>query len=121
MIAIATYMQRGRLQRELPAFFNFLIFQIATFGVPFPLRNSSIYFYAYWVFKALSILFGFAVLVELVQKVVDGTKPSRHSNIALFCSCALTAMVVIGMWPLPYTVIDNVTNGIFFAERAIPA
>src|SRR5271167_3099930 len=100
MTAIAAYMQRGRLQREFPAFFNFLVFQVAAFAVEFSLRNWGNYFYVYWVVTALGVLFSFAVLVELVQQVVDGTKTLQHWNIPLFCWCALAAMVVIGMWPL---------------------
>lgn len=118
MIAIAARMRRGRLQREFPFFFNFVVFGIATFAVEFPLHNSEDYYYVYWVITALGVLFSFAVLVELVQKVVDGTKTLEHWNIPLFCWCALAAMAVVGIWPLASSM-DNVTNGIFVVDRTV--
>ena len=118
MIAIAARMLRGRLQREFPFFFNFVVFEIATFAIEFSLRNWVNYYYVYWVITALGVLFSFAVLVELVQKVVDGTKTLEHWNIPLFCWCALAAMAVVGMWPLTSS-IDNVTNGIFVVNRTV--
>ncbi len=119
MIVVAAYMLRGRLHRDFPFFFNYLVFQIADFGVEFPLRNWSNYFYVYWVFRALSVLFSFAVVVELMQRVVDGTKTLRHWNIPLFCWCALAAMAVIAMWPPTSSVVDNVTNEIFVLNRVV--
>src|SRR5664279_1017987 len=118
MIAIAARMLRGRLQREFPFFFNFVVFEIASFAIEFSLRNWVNYYYVYWVITALGVLFSFAVLVELVQKVVDGTKTLEHWNIPLFCWCALAAMAVVGMRPLASS-IDNVTNGVFVVDRTV--
>lgn len=117
MVAIAAYMLRGRLHREFPAFFNYLVFQIAAFAVEFPLLHwGNLYFYyVAWVITALGFLFSFAVLVELVKKVVDGTETLRHWNIPMFCWCAVAAVVVIGMWPLT-SLIDNLTRGIITVQ-----
>ena len=118
MMAIATRMMRGRLQREFPCFFNFVVFGIVTFAVEFLLRNWVNYYYVYLVVSTLGVLFSFAVLVELVQKVVDGTRTLEHCNIPLFCWCALAAMAVLGMWPLTSS-IDSVTNGILVVDRVV--
>ena len=118
MLAIAARMLRSGLRREFPCFFNFVVFGIVTFAVEFLLRNSANYYYVYWVITALGVLFSFAVLVELVQKVVDGTKTLEHWNIPLFCWCALAAMAMVGMWPLASSM-DNVTNGIFVVNRTV--
>jgi hypothetical protein len=118
MIAIAAYMLRGRLHREFPAFFNYLVFQIAAFTVEFPLLHWGNYYYIALVSTGLGILFSFAVLVEVVQKVVDGTQTLRHWNIPLCCCCALAAMAVTEMWPLTAS-IDNWTVGIIETERTV--
>ncbi len=118
MIAIAAYMQRGRLQRDFPVFFNYLVFQIAAFAVEFPLRHWGYFFWVDWVITALSVLFSFAVLVELVQKVADGTETLQHWNIPLLCWCAFAVMAVIGMWPFASDV-DNLMNGIWVMRRAV--
>jgi hypothetical protein len=119
MIVVTAYMLRGRLHREHPAFFNFLVFQIAAFAVELPLRNWDNYFYVYWVITGLSVLFSFAVLVELVQKVVDGIETLQHWNIPLFCWCALAVVAVAAMWPLASSVVDNITNEIFVLNRTV--
>jgi len=118
MVAIAACMLRGRLQREFPFFFNFVLFQIAAFAVEFPLRNWVNYYYVYWIVAALGVLVSFAVLVELIQKVVDETKARLHWNVAVMCWCVLLAVVVAAIWPLSVGM-DNVTNGIFVVERSV--
>ena len=119
MIAIAACMLRGRLHREFPAFFNYLIFQIAAFTVEFPLLHWGNYYYVAWVSTALGILFSFAVLVEVVQKVVDGTQTLQHWNIPLCCWCALAAMAVIAVWPLTSNILDDLTSEIFVMDRTV--
>jgi len=118
MMVIAACMIRGRLHRDFPYFFNYVVFQIAAFGVEFPLRNWVNYFYLYWAITALGIFVSFAALVEIVQKIAGQTKALRHRSIALLCWCALGTMVAIAMWPF-ISSLDNVTNGIFVADRTV--
>jgi hypothetical protein len=119
MIAIAAYMLHGMIHREFPCFFNYLVFQIAAFVVEFALLHQGSYSYYFsCVITALGSLFSFAVLVELVKKIVDGTQTLRHWNISLFCWCAAATMVVIEVWPLTSS-LDDLTHGIVAVARTI--
>jgi hypothetical protein len=122
MTAIAAYMLRGKLQRDFPIFFNYVVFQIATFAIEFPLRNWANYYYVYWVTEALNVVVCFAVLLEVVQKIAGKPKALRDRNIALFGCGAVAALGVAAVWPLASghgIAVDNVTNIIYLVDRGV--
>jgi len=118
MMATAGYMLRGKLQRDFPFFFNFVVFQTAAFAVEFSLRNWVNYYYIYWTISGLEVLFSLGVLVELITKVVAGTKTLRNWNAAFLCWCVLVVVMIAAMWPFTNSV-DNVTNGIYVVDRTV--
>jgi len=118
LMAIAAYMVRGRLQRDVPSFFNFVLFGIASFAVEFPLRNWDNSFYVYWVITTLSAFFSFAVVVEIVEDIVRRTKALPHTNLALLCWCTVAVLALVAIWP-PHYSMDNVTNGIYMVDRTV--
>jgi hypothetical protein len=123
--AIAGYMLRGKLHREFPYFFNFVVFQIAAFVLEFPLRTWVNYYYLYWTLSALGILVSFAALIEILQKVVDGNNTARYFDPALlgvYAPALLVCMAIAAMWLLGRgggNEIDNVTNRIYLVDRTV--
>lgn len=65
MTAIAACILRKGLHREFPFFFNYIVFQVASFAVELPLHNWTNFFYVYWDITALNTLVTFVVLPHL--------------------------------------------------------
>jgi len=70
-MGIATLMFRRGLHRKFKFFFGYILIQLITFAVIFPATwySNSASFYLYWVFDALSVAFGFAVIHEVFVDV----------------------------------------------------
>ena len=122
MIAIAAYMLRAKIYRDFPFFFNFVVFQVVVFAVEFPLHNRTYFFYISWVSTELTALVSFAVLLEIIHKVVGRFKDLRHWNVALFGWCALVVVVVATLQPFtsqPGSLLDNVLNSVFLTDRTV--
>ncbi|MBZ5510185.1 MAG: hypothetical protein LAN70_03345 [Acidobacteriia bacterium] len=69
---LSAMMLRRKLQKELPLFFAFVVFQVVTFAVDFYAYNRSpslYYFYAYWTTAGLGIAISFGVLYEVFTGV----------------------------------------------------
>jgi len=122
MMAIAASMYRRHLHREFPFFFNYIVFQILSFAIEFPLRNWTNIFYVYWVTTALSLVVTFAVLLEIFKDAFRPYESLRDLSIILFRWCALVVLLVAGMWAITSwhaNQIDNITNGIYLVERSV--
>jgi hypothetical protein len=126
MTAIAACMYRRRLHREFPYFFNYVVFQLVTFLVEFPLRNWDNYFYVYWTLTALSIVVSFAVLLEIFRDAFRPYEALRDLSVILFRWCALVVLLVAGMWAITSwrgnqvdNITDNITNAIFLVDRSV--
>jgi len=122
MTAIAACMYRRRLHREYPYFFNYVVFQVVSFLIEFPLRTREIYFYAYWTITALSIVVSFAVLLEIFRDAFRPYEALRDLSMILFRWCALVVLLVAGMWAVTSwrgNQIDNLTNAIFLVDRSV--
>ena len=93
-------MYRRRLHREFPYFFNYVIFQVLTFAVEFPLRHWINYYYVYWTCTALSVVVSFAVLLEIFKDAFRPYEALRDLSLILFRWCALVVLLVAGMWAI---------------------
>jgi hypothetical protein len=122
MAAIAAFMVRRRLHREFPFFFNYVIFQIVSFGLEFSLRNWANYYYVYWTCSALSIAVTFGVLQEIFKDAFRPYEALRDLSVILFRWCALVVLLVAGMWAITSwraDQIDNIQNAIFLVDRSV--
>ncbi|MFZ1136538.1 MAG: hypothetical protein WAN69_16430 [Candidatus Korobacteraceae bacterium] len=123
MTVLAVAMYRRRLHKDYPYFFNYVIFQVLSFLIEFPLRNwENGYFYIYWTMRALSIAVSFAVLLEIFKDAFRPYEALRDLSVILFRWCALVVLLVAGMWAITSwrgNQIDNVTNAIFVVDRSV--
>jgi hypothetical protein len=122
MSVVAVLMCRRRLQKEFPYFFNYVIFQVLSFLVEFPLRNWPNYYYVYWAVQALSIVVSFAVLLEIFKDAFRPYEALRDLSVILFRWCALVVLLLGGMWAITSwreNQIDNITNAIYLVDRSV--
>jgi len=69
---VAAIFWRRKLHRQFPAFFWFLLAQIANFAVTFPLwlsGSSTLYFWFFWLGEAVNAVLGFKVIHEIFLDV----------------------------------------------------
>ena len=122
MGVIAVGMYRNRLYREFPYFFNYVVFQILSFAIEFPLRNWANYYYVYWTTSALSVVVAFAVLLEIFKDAFRPYEALRDLSVILFRWCALVVLLVAGMWAVSSWhggQIDGITNVISLVDRSV--
>ena len=122
MSVTAVFLCRRRLQKQFPYFFNYVIFQILSFLVEFPLRNWANYYYVYWTVQALSIVVAFAVLLEIFRDAFRPYEALRDLSVILFRWCALVVLLLGGMWAITSwreNQIDNITHGIYLIDRSV--
>jgi hypothetical protein len=122
MSVTAVFLCRRRLQKEFPYFFNYVIFQILSFLVEFPLRNWPNYYYVYWTVQALSVVVSFAVLLEIFRDAFRPYEALRDLSIILFRWCALVVLLLGGMWAITswrQNQVDNITNAIYLIDRSV--
>ena len=122
MSVIAVCMYRRRLNREFPYFFNYVIFQVFSFLIEFPLCNWVNYYYIYWTVQALSVVVSFAVLLEIFRDAFRPYEALRDLSVILFRWCALVVLLLAGMWVITSwrgNQIDNITNAIYLVDRSV--
>jgi hypothetical protein len=122
MTAVAVSMYRRRLHREFPYFFNYVVFQIISFAVEFPLRHSPIHYWVSWTTTALSVVISFAVLLEIFKDAFRPYEALRDLSVILFRWCALVVLLVAGMWAVTSSRsgdVDSITNGIRLVIRCV--
>jgi len=85
-VCLAAMMLRRKLQKEVPVFFAFVVFQVADFAIGFFTyhRSQLLYFYAYWTLAAVGIVFGFGVLHEIFVGVFRPFADLRELGGVLF-------------------------------------
>lgn len=90
-VCLAALMLRRKLQKELPLFVAFVIFQVADFAVGFTAHRISErdYFYAYWTLAALGTAISFGVLYEVFTGVFRPYAGLREFGGVLFRWAAL--------------------------------
>src|SRR5271166_4774075 len=84
MTVLAVAMYRRRLHKEFPYFFNYVVFQVLSFLIEFPLRNWDNYFYVYWTVQALAVVVSFAVLLEIFRDAFRPYEALRDLSLILF-------------------------------------
>jgi len=124
MTSIAISMWRRKLHREFPYFFNYVVFQVISFAVEFPLRfrNEPSFFWVSWITTALSVVLSFAVLLEIFKDAFRPYEALRDLSAILFRWCALVVLLVAGMWAVTTwnpTNADNVTSAMFVVTRCV--
>jgi hypothetical protein len=121
MSMIAMAMFRRRLNRDFPYFFNYVVLQILTFVVEFPLRGWTNYYYIYWTFSALSVAVAFAVLLEIFKEAFRPYEALRDLSLILFRWCALVVLLVAGMWAVTswHPESDGITSAILLVNRCV--
>ncbi len=122
MAVIAAAMYRRRLHREFPYFFNYVLFQVLSFAVEFPMRHSVNFYWVSWTTTALSAAVSFGVLLEIFKDAFRPYEALRELSLILFRWCALVVLLVAGMWAVTSwrsTGIDNLTNSIYLVNRCV--
>ena len=122
MLLIVVAMYHRRLHREFPVFFNYVIFQIISFVVEYPLFGRPSYFYVSWTLTALSIAVSFGVLLEIFKEAFRPYEALRDLSIILFRWCALVVLLVSAMWALTSwngNQVDSMLSVILLVDRSV--
>ena len=122
MLLIAVAMYHRRLHRDFPVFFNYVIFQIISFVVEYPLFGRPSYFYVSWTLTALSIAVSFGVLLEIFKEAFRPYEALRDLSIILFRWCALVVLLVSAMWALTSwngNQVDSILSVILLVDRSV--
>ncbi len=119
---VAMAMYRRGLHREFPYFFNYVVLQVLSFAVEFPLRNWSNFFWVSWTTTALSMIVSFGVLLEIFKDAFRPYSALRDLSVILFRWCALVVLLVAGMWAITSwhaSDIDNFLNAFYLIGRCV--
>jgi len=122
MSVIAVTMYRRGLHREFPYFFNYVLFQVVSFAVEFPMRHSGNFYWVSWTTTALSVVVSFGVLLEIFRDAFRPYEALRDLSVILFRWCALVVLLVAGMWAVTSwnaTGIDSLTDSIYLVNRCV--
>jgi hypothetical protein len=122
MSVVAVAMYRRRLHQEFPYFFSYVVFQVLSFSVEFPLRHSENIFWVSWTTTALSVVVSFGVLLEIFKDAFRPYEALRDLSVILFRWCALVVLLVAGMWAVTSwrsADYDSFTNGILLISRCV--
>ena len=96
---ILTFMLRRGLQRKFRYFFGYIVTQLVSFAVVFPLywHHNPSWFYFYWSFTGVSVLFGFGVIHEVFVDVFRAFHTLRDLGTVLFKWAGLVMLLVAGV------------------------
>jgi hypothetical protein len=96
-LSLAGVMFWRRLHRTFPVFFAYVVFQVLSFVVLFPIYRSGRvmpYFYAYWISAAISLAIGFKVIHEIFLDVLRPYLNLKDLGTLLFKWAALVMLLV---------------------------
>jgi hypothetical protein len=100
-LAVAGAMFRRKLYRTFPVFFAYIIFQIVSFCVLFPLNIwgsyetvYKTYFYLYWTFSAVNLILGFMIIHEVFLDVFRPYHTLKDLGSVMFKWAALVMLLV---------------------------
>jgi len=122
MSCVAIAMYRRGLQKEFPYFFNYVVLQVLSFAIEFPLRKSDNLFWISWTTTALSVIVSFGVLLEIFKDAFRPYEALRDLSVILFRWCALVVLLVAGMWAMTSWQAsdpDNIKNAIYLVSRCV--
>lgn len=124
-LAVIVCMFRRGLHRDYPYFFNYTVLAVVSEPILYFInaRSYNLYFYAYYVNIALSVLISFAVLQEIFKDAFRPYEALRDLSVILFRWCALVALLVGVMWAINNTAhkSDNgaIIDTILLADRSV--
>jgi hypothetical protein len=92
----AAMLIRG-LHRKFPVFFSYMVFQLVSFAILFPIQrhhNLFLYFYGYWISAMVSLVLGFKVIHEIFLDVFRPYHTLSDLGTVLFKWAALVMIFV---------------------------
>jgi len=96
-LLLAAAMVWRKLHRKFPVFFAYVVFQVVSFGVLFPIHqygSYTLYFYSYWFKATVSLAIGFKVIHEIFLDVFRSYHTLRDLGTVLFKWAALVMVFV---------------------------
>jgi len=103
-LAVGAVMLRRKLHKVFPAFFAYIVFQVLSFSVLFPLntwgsyeRWYATYFYLYWGCSAVNLILGFMIIHEVFLDVFSPYHTLKDLGSVMFKWAALVMMLVAGV------------------------
>ena len=100
-LAVGAAMLRRKLHKAFPVFFAYIVFQILSFSVLFPLNtwgsyetSYAIYFYLYWACSAVNLILGFMIIHEVFLDVFSPYHTLKDLGSVMFKWAALVMMLV---------------------------
>ncbi len=123
-VFVAASMLWRKQHRTFPVFFTYVVFQILTFCVTFPLRDDrfyEIFFYAYWATTAISVILGFRVIHEVFTDVFRPFHTLRDLGSVLFKWAGLVMLMVAAVVALSVRTADQnpLLSGILTLQRSV--
>jgi hypothetical protein len=100
LTAIVAFMVRRKLVRPFKFFFGYIVTQLLTFAVIFPIycwRSYTAAFYLSWCCNAISVAFGFLVIHEIFADVFKLFHTLRDLGTVLFKWAGLVMLLVAGV------------------------
>lgn len=122
---VVSIMLWRKLYRSFPFFFSYVAFQILVFAVTFPFRDPRfyrIYFTAYWIAEAVSVMLGFLVIREVFLDVFRPYHTLRDLGSVLFKWAGLVMLMVAGVMAASTrsgAADEPVVNAIMTLERSV--
>jgi hypothetical protein len=96
-LLLAAAMVWRKLQRKFPVFFAYVVFQLVSFAVLFPVHQYAgyaVYFYSYWIGATISLAIGFKVIHEIFLDVFRPYHTLKDLGTVLFKWAALVMVFV---------------------------
>jgi len=96
-LLLAAAMVWRKLHRKFPVFFAYLVFQVVSFAVLFPIHeygSYTSYFYTFWVIATVSLAIGFKVIHEIFLDVFRPYHTLKDLGTVLFKWAALVMVFV---------------------------
>ncbi len=118
-------MVRRGLHRDYPYFFNYTVLQVVSVPVLYIIytRSYPVFFYAYYVNIALSVLISFAVLQEIFKDAFRPYEALRDLSVILFRWSALVVLLVGVMVAINTNQAKSengaIVDAILLAERSV--
>ncbi|MGA2921284.1 MAG: hypothetical protein ABSE28_09280 [Candidatus Sulfotelmatobacter sp.] len=119
---IAVAMWRRGQRRQFKYFFFYIVAQILTFAVVFPLRrNYSAFFYASWISTAIMAALGFKVIHEAFLDAFRPFHTLRDLGTVLFKWAGLVMLLVAGVVSVSTNSLDTApwVQAILTAQRCV--
>jgi hypothetical protein len=96
---LAGIMVKRKLHRQFPVFFTYVLWEVVSFAILFPLYKSGpahydAYFYGFWIDHAICVAIGFKVIHEVVLNVFRPYHALKDLSTVLFRWAALVMLLV---------------------------